>query len=138
MSIRDRILARRELDALRMARDLDGLAAALNAMPDLELRHRYITARTILAECDDGPAILAALDSAASMNTAVKYAVQFLGQDSGLNVGDQVTQAMLDSLVPAVLNAEQAEQVKAMAMLPQIVTRFDVEAAMYNPDGTEK
>jgi hypothetical protein len=138
MSIRDRILARADLAAARDSRDLDALAAGLNSQPDLALQPRYITARTILAECADGANILTALDAAAAANTAVKYAVRFLGQDSGLDIGNAVTQGMLDALVPSVLTADQAGQVKAMAMLPVYVTRMDVNAAMFNPDGTEK
>jgi hypothetical protein len=138
MSIRDHILARPDLAEARAARDLDALAAGLNAQPESTLQPRYITARTILAECADGAIILAALDIAATANAAVKYAVKFLGQDSGLNVGDPVTQGMLDAIVPSVLTQAQADQVKGMAMLPQMVTRADVESAMFNPDGTEK
>lgn len=138
MSIRDRILARADLAGAHATRDLDALAAGLNAQPVKVLQPRYITARTILAECPEGGLILAALDSAAAANAAVKYAVRFLGQDSGLNVGDAVTQGMLDSMVGTVLTQAQADQVKALAMLPELVTRMDVEAAMFNPDGTEK
>jgi hypothetical protein len=137
-STRERILARPDLAEARAARDLDALAAGLNEQPETVLQPRYVTARTILAECADGPTILAALDAAAISNTAVKYAVQFLGQESGLDVGNAVTQGMLDTLVPSVLTKAQADQVKGMAMLPQLVTRADVEAAMFNPDGTEK
>lgn len=137
-TIRERIEARADLADALTARDLDALADGLNAQPVKVLQARYITARTILAECADGPSILAALDSAATANTAVKYAIQFLVQDSGLDVGNAVTQGMLDALVPSVLTQAQADQVKGMAMQPQLVTRADVEASMFNPDGTEK
>lgn len=137
-SIRDRILARPDLADAHAARDLDAMAAGLNAQPETALQTRYITARTILSECGAGESILAALDVAASASTAVKYAVRFLGQESGLNVGDPVTLAMLEGMVPQVLTQEQADQVRALAMLPVYVTRLDVEAALYNPDGTVK
>jgi hypothetical protein len=138
MTIRERILARADLADARAARDLDALAAGLNAQPDYMTQARYITARTILAECPDGGSILAALDAGAAQNAAVKYAARFLGQDSGLNVGDPATLGMLDALVPSVLTPAWAEQIKALAVQPVYVTRLDVEAAMYNPDGSEK
>lgn len=140
-TIRDRILALTTLAAARVAKNLGALTNGLNAAPPKVLQTRYVTGRTILSECADGANILAALDGAASTNAAVRYATKFLGQDSGLNVGDPVTQAMLDSLTTGlvpVLTKDQAAQVKNLAMLPQVVTRADVEAAMYNPDGTEK
>jgi hypothetical protein len=138
-TIRERILARGDLAAARKARDLDALAAGLNAQPELTPQPRYITARTILAECGThGPGILATLDAAVPMNSAVKYAVRFLGQDSGLNVGDPVTQAMIDSLAPDVLTMDQAAALKALALQPQLVDRMQVEVAMFNPDGSEK
>lgn len=134
MTIRERILARADLADALAARDLDALAAGLNAQPEKEIWPRYITARTILAECKDGASILAALDAAAAQSVAVKYAVQFLGQNSGLNVGDPATLAML----PAVMPQDLAAQVQALALQPVYVTRLDVEAAMFNPDGSEK
>ena len=140
-TIRERILATPALGPARAARDLDALAAGLNAAAPMALQERYVTARTILSECADGANILAALDGAAASNAAVHYAVKFLGQDSGLNVGDPVTQAMLDHLatdVMAVLTKDQAAQVKNLAMLPQLVDRLQVEAAMFHPDGSEK
>lgn len=138
MSIRERILTRPDLAQARAARDIDALAAGLNQQPALALTTRYVTARTILAECAGGAEILAALDAAAAGSTPVKYAVQFLGQNSGLNVGDAATQAMIDALTPAVLTQEQADAVKALAMLPAYVTREQVNDAMFNPDGSEK
>lgn len=138
MSIRERILARADLAPLRAARDLDGLAAALNAEGLTALAPRYITARTILAECGTaGPAILAALDAAVA-NPAVKYAVKFLGQDSGLNIGDPMTQEMIDALSPTVLTEQQAETLKALALQPILVDRAQVFEAMFNDDGSEK
>jgi hypothetical protein len=141
LTIRERILAATALGPARAARDLDALTAGLNAAAPMALQERYVTARTILSECVDGGSILAALDGAAASNAAVRYAVKFLGQDGGLNVGDPITQAMLDQLATgavAVLTQEQATQVKNLAKLPQLVDRLQVEAAMYNPDGSEK
>lgn len=139
MSIRDRILARRDLNGLRAARDLDGLAAALNADAPLVPQQRFISARAVLTQCPDGAAILVALETAAPQNVAVAWAVRFLGQDAGLDIGDPGALALLAQLQQAgILTAPQVDQLKALAMRPLTVTRDQVEAAMFNPDGSEK
>lgn len=136
MSIRARILARTDLDAARAARNLDVLAAALNAENVKSIQPRFVTARAIMAEC--GVAILTAL-KANSADPAISWALQFLGQEAGLDVGDPFTQGMIDQIVAgAVLTAAQGSALKAMAMQPLIVTRDEVNAAMYNDNGTEK
>jgi hypothetical protein len=139
MLIRDRIFARRDLDGLREARDLDGLAAALNAAPEMTVQPRFVTARAVMAGCPDGVAILDALDAAAPHNSAVRRAVAFLQQEAGLDVGDPYTQRMIGELADAhVLTESQAAQLKALALKPVYVDRLEIEAALYNRDTTEK
>lgn len=139
MSIRARIMARRDLDDLRAARDLDGLAAALNAAPAMTVQQRFITARAVMAGCPDGVDILDALDAAAAQHSAVRRAITFLQQEAGLDIGDPYTQQMIDQLaVAGVLNDDQASQLKALALKPAYVDRLAVEEALYNLDGTEK
>lgn len=138
MSIRDRILARRDLDGLRAARDITGLTDALNAEGLKAPQQRFITARAVMATCPGGVEVLGALQSA-SANPAVGWALKFLGQEAGLDIGDPFTQGMVDQLVAGnVLTAEQGAALKAMAMKPVIVDRLEVEAALYNRDTTEK
>lgn len=138
MSIRDRVHARRDLDDYRAARDLDALTAALNAENLKALQQRFITARAVMAACPDGVAILGALQ-AASADPAVGWALKFLGQEAGLDIGDPFTQSMVDQLVAgSVLTAQQGATLKAMALKPVIVDRLEVEAALYNRDTTEK
>lgn len=139
MSLRDRIHARGDLDAMRVARDLDGLVAALNSAPEMVVQQRFVTARAVMASCPDGNAILDVLDAAAPQNSAVRRALAFLQQEAGLDVGDPYTQRMIDQLaLEGVLTGDQAGQLKALALKPLYVDRLEVEAAMYNPDGTEK
>jgi hypothetical protein len=138
MSIRDRILARTDLADLRAARDLDKLAAALNAEGLLAPQQRFITARAVMAACPGGVEILDALENASS-NRAVAWALKFLGQEAGLDIGDPFTQGMVGELVRlTVLTATQGNALKAMAMQPVVVTRDQVKNAMFNDDGTEK
>jgi len=140
-TIKERILAITTLAPARVARNLDALAAGLNTAPPKVLSIRFVNAQTILSECADGANILASLDGASNTNNTVKYAMRTLVQDKGLNVGDPVIQSLFDTLATGlipVLTKDQAAQLKALAMMSQVVTRGDVEAAMYNPDGTEK
>jgi len=142
MDIRARILARGDLDDLRDARDLDALAAALNAEGLRAPQQRFITARAVMASCADGLAILSALDGAREHPTigkAVTWALTFLGQEAGLDIGDPFTQEMVDHLVAfEILADEQGAALKSMALHPVVVDRLEVEASLYNPDGTEK
>lgn len=139
MSVRARILARHDLMGLREARDLDGLAAALNAEDATALGQRYVTTRTILDECEEGRAIVAAIQSAAGADPTVAEALHFLRDDSGFDVGHPRTQAMVRELQAAgIFTQAQADQLCAMGLQPVVVDRLQVEAAMFNPDGSEK
>lgn len=138
MGIRERILARPDLDAMRAARQITGLAEALNAEGLIAPQQRFISARGVMSGCADGVAILAALE-AAEANKAVKWALAFIGQDSGLDIGDPFTQGMITQLVAAgVLTADQGDQLKALALAPVVVTQSEVAAAMYKLDGSDK
>lgn len=92
----------------------------INAKTFSTVQSRYVTARTVLAECGAaGPAILDALDAASASVSAVKWAMKFLIQESGLDVGHSATQAMLDQLQTAgVLTADQATALKDLAHRP--------------------
>ena len=139
MNIRDRILARTDLAPLRAARDLDALAAALNADAPMVPQQRFISARAVLTQCADGAAILTALEDAAPQNIAVAWAVRFLAQDAGLDIGDPGALVLLEQLLQAgVLQQPHVDQLKALAMKPLLVTRDQVNEAMFNPDGSEK
>jgi len=138
MSIRDRILAQPDLAAARAARDIDALAAGLNAQAPMVARSRFVTARTVLAECAGGSAILDALVAAQSIS-AIAWALKFLAQDSGLDIGNAATLGMVDQLVAGnALTATQGAALKALANTPDLVTRDQVADAMFNADGSEK
>jgi hypothetical protein len=139
MDIRSRILARRDLDSLRALRELDGLAKALNDSPEMEIQQTFISARALLTRCANGADILHALETAAPFNTAVAWAVKFLAQDAGLDIGDVGALALLDQLQQAgVLQAAWVDQIKHLALKPKYVTRDQVKDAMFNDDGSEK
>ena len=94
------------------------VCALLNAISTTMTRSRFITARTILAECGmDGPAILDTLDAVAANVSAVKWAMRFLQQDSGIDIGHPATQAMLNQLRAAgALQVSQVDALKALAV----------------------
>jgi len=139
MNIRERILARGDLAELRAARDIDGLAAALNAEDLLVRQSRFITWRAIITRCSSGEAIRDKLEAAAPSSGAIRSAVEFLSQEAGLDVGDLGTWANIDKMVQTgVLTAHEGQQLKDLALKPLIVTREEVRLAMFNDDGTEK
>lgn len=139
ISIHDRVHARADLDDLRAKRDLDGLAAALNAEGLSEIGSRWVTGRTILEMCPHGEEIIEALEKAAAASVATRWTVGFLENDPGVDVGRPKTIEKIDALVQAqLLSADHAAELKALALHPIIVDRLEVEAALYNRDGTEK
>lgn len=78
----------------------------------------------------DGPAVLDALDSLRTSNPAVRWGWVLLEQ-SELDFGSQVTRRLIDSLAAGgVMTAEQADKLKALAVVPAPVGVQEVVAAM--------
>lgn len=98
----------------------------LNAKTAEMVKSRMVTARAILAECGGFAAsILDKLEAASASNSAVKWAVRFLQQDAGIDIGHPVTQAMIDQLITGtVLTAGEGAALKSMAL--QSASRADV------------
>jgi hypothetical protein len=91
----------------------------INAPTQSMVKTRYVTARTILAECNDGAPILDALQTIGQTVSAVKWMMSFLQQDSGMDAGHPKTQATIDNLVTlGALSASYGNQLKALAVQP--------------------
>jgi hypothetical protein len=139
LGIRDRIRASSEMSGLLAAKDITGLAAALNAQDYRVPQERFITGRTVLAECEDGESILRALEAVGPSSVAVKWMLKFLEDPSGMDIGHPRTFARIDALVSAgVWSAPQGEQLKALALQPVLVTQEHVAREMFHPNGEEK
>jgi len=139
MSIKDRIINSPELQSARKTRDLDALTAGLNAQTVMETQSRFVTMRTITAECSDADAIINELTAASKMSVSVAEMLGFLRSDSGMDVGHANTQAKIDVLVQlGALTEPYGDEMKNLALQPVVVSREQVDAAMFNPDGTEK
>lgn len=88
----------------------------LNEQTETMTKSRMVTARAILAECAEGATILDKLEAASASSSAVKWAVKFLGQEAGIDVGMTATQGMISQLVAgAILTAAEGDQLKNMA-----------------------
>lgn len=93
------------------------IEAAMNAKTRSRIISRFVTARTILAECADGATILDKLEAAGTQVSAVKWAMRFLQQEGGIDVGHPATLAMVDQLVAAgVLTQVEGDSLKALAV----------------------
>ena len=92
----------------------------LNDRNTTMVRSRMVTARAIIAENGmAGAVILDKLEAAGAGNPAVKWAVKFLQQDAGVDVGHPTTQGMIDQLVAgSVLTNEEGQALKNMALQP--------------------
>jgi hypothetical protein len=92
----------------------------LNAYTEITVKSRMITARAVLTDC--GPlagSILDKLESAASANSAVKWAVKFIAQDAGIDIGSTAAQGMVDQLAAGgVFTSAEAMALKGMAIQP--------------------
>lgn len=138
MTLRDEILADQACTAAITARDCNEIAR-IHSIGRTAVQSRFVTARTVLAECGaNGASLLDKLDAAAGSNSAVKWAMVFLRQDSGLDVGHSNTQALLQGMVPSVLAQSESDQLKNLALLPAPVSAPQVADALYNADGSAK
>lgn len=138
MALRDEIIARADCVVPIAARDLDMITALVSA-GRTSVQSRFVTARTVLAEVSGGAALLDKMQSIGTTQPAVKYAMTFLNQEGGIDIGNPATQGMVDQLVAgAALTAAEGAALKGMANRPAPVTRAQVEAALFNPNGTAK
>ena len=97
------------------------IAEILNAPgTDTHIASRMISARTIMAELGASAfSVLDKLTNAAQVSTAVKWAMVFLSQDTGLDVGSTACQYMIRQLVAGGVLAEaEGAALANMAMAP--------------------
>ena len=99
------------------------LEASLNAKTRTRIVSRFVTARTILAECADGPTILDKLEAAGTQVSAVKWAMRFLQQEGGIDVGHPATLGMVEQLRGTVLTSGEADQLAALPV--QVCSRAE-------------
>lgn len=112
MGIRERILARPDLDDLRAARDITKLAVRLNEECRPDQIPQQVTADVLLRYVDHKAVILDLLaDAAAGQDVSARAAA--LLSDDGVTV-----------LIPG--------------FDPPYVSQLEAAEAMYNPDGSEK
>jgi hypothetical protein len=138
--IRDRILARRDLDAARAARDLDAMAEALNAegvkAPSAEC---WVDALGIVNRCPSGKSIIRKLKAGVSADAMIEVAWTSLVSGKGLDFAAVSTQESINEMAAAIgFTEEERNELANLPMQTTLVTRLEVEAALYNPDGTEK
>jgi hypothetical protein len=140
MDIRTRVHSRRDLDEDRANRDLTTLARKLNDDPPYERASRFITARAIITmHPTEGREIIRRLRAVAQMDIGVEYAMVYMAQGDGLDIGDPETWQEIDALVARGHILElHGTMLKSLALQPVYVDRLEVEAALYNRDTTEK
>lgn len=99
------------------------LAQLVNAKTTALAKERMVTARGIMASYGLGPtagaAFLDKLEALAPAVPAIKWAMKFLQQEAGIDVGESATRAMLDSLVGVGgITQSDVDGIKAMALQP--------------------
>lgn len=101
----------------------------LNAPVHTMVKSRMITARGIMSSYGIGPSVgavfLDKLEALSSSIPALKWAMKFLQQDAGIDIGDNATQQMLDSLVGiGGITLAEVNGVKSIAAQP--ASRFEI------------
>lgn len=145
-AIRDRILARcaagdTAMIEARAARHLDDMAALLNAEGLMEVAPRWVTGRTVLAECPSGDSIIRKLHAAVATDPIIELAWTYLLNGQGLDMGDVSTRSRTGATVTAgVWTDDEGSQLLKLAVQPVLVSRLDVEHDLYTEalDGTER
>lgn len=112
--------------------DRDPVAIAAALAPRLSIVRCEIGKGRILATLgmEAGNQLLDVIDSNADFRH-----VKQLVTNGWLDIGDPMTRATLDALVPQVLSAEQAAALKALAEVTTPVDEFDVRRACWSDEG---
>ena len=122
------------------------VAELLNEKKFTSVKSRIVTARGIIASYGIGPSAGAVfLDKLETLSVnipALKWAMKFLQQEAGIDIGEPATQSMLTSLIGVGgITQSEVDGVKAMALQPAsraeivlgnntIVTEHDVIEAL--------
>ena len=139
MTLRDEILSRPDCADALAVRDCGALAAILS-VGRTKLVERNIGYGTVLETlgADAGAAFLDGLTALAANSSPVKWALKLLDRGE-LNIGAAATQSQLDALATAgVMPQDVADTLKALALVPDVVTPQEVAYAVFNPDGSLK
>lgn len=139
MALRDEILSRPDCAAALAARDCGELARILS-LGRTKLIERNVGYGTVMDTlgADNGAAFLDGLTALAATSSPVKWALKLLDRGE-LNIGAAATQSQLDALVTAgVMPQAVADTLKALALVPDVVTPQEVADAVFNPDGSLK
>ena len=101
----------------------------LNTQSHYMVKPRMITARGIISSYGIGPvagaAFLDKLENLTGSIPALKWAMKFLQQDAGIDIGDGATQQMLDSLVGVGgITSTEVDGIKNIANQP--ASRFEI------------
>lgn len=126
------------------------IADAVSAAAPPALVPHNITDRGVIAALgtDVGDAVLAALEAVAAETMAdtdplklhqggIRRMLAWLQRDPGLDIGNERTQAMLDTLVAlGRMTAEHAQALKALGQRPDVVSEIDIRRAVLADDGT--
>lgn len=104
---------------LATQREDSALAASLSVGLTATVSPTWVSARTVLAYCTDGAAILDALAGAASTVSAVKWALPYIQGTDGIDMGLPASIQMLNQLQAAnVLTTAQVTELKNLAVKP--------------------
>lgn len=139
MTLHDEILSRPDCADALAARDCGALATILST-GRTKLIERDIGYGTVMDTlgADNGAAFLDGLTALSANSSPVKWALKLLDRGE-LNIGAPATQQQLDALVAGgAVPQAVADALKALAVVPDVITPDQVKDAMFNPDWSAK
>lgn len=137
MTLRDEILSRPDCAEALAARDCGALAAILS-VGRTKIISKPIGYGTVLATLGRGVggAFLNTLETLGNtVDPDLKWTLKTIENES-FDLGEQATRDGIDGLVMAgILSAEGAAALKALAIVPDVVTAHEVAAVCWSDDG---
>lgn len=134
--IRDAVAGDQELlSRARVGDDAEIARRLTETAPMVIGPERYVTSLAILAAFPnpvDGDTALTKLEAAAGQNTVVARAMAWMAPGApGLNIASPATLAMIEQLrLGGVLTQAEADTIRGLAMVPDVVTADLVSAAL--------
>ena len=139
MTLHDEILSRPDCADALARRDCGELAALLSVgrTKVIDYSIGYGTVLEVLG-AEAGSAFLDGLTALAATSSPVKWALKLLDRGE-LNIGAAATRGQLDALAAGgVMPQAVADALKALAVVPDVITPDQVKDAMFNPDWSAK
>jgi hypothetical protein len=138
-ALRARVRANPACAEALATRDLDQIAALLNAEGLATVGECWADALALMNRCATGKSIIRKLYAGNGLDPVVEVAWRALVYGKGLDFGAESTRESIDEMVgPLGFTADEVGEMKGLALQPVTVSRDQVFDALFNDNGSEK